>query len=60
MMDEFEEIATGLVSEAFNDLTKIVDAMTDAEMQAYAERNPIRIWMVAGPSEEHSIAISAN
>lgn len=59
-MDEFKEIANSLVSEAFEGLTRAVDSMTPAEREAYAERNPVRIWIVAGMDEDNSFAISAN
>lgn len=59
-MNEFEAIAQGLVSEAFEGLTKAVDSMTEQEYRDYAQRNPVRIWIVAGIDENNSFAISAN
>ena len=59
-MMEFGEIAVQQISEEFQALTKAVESMTDAEREAYAERNPIRIWTVAGIDQDNSFAISAN
>lgn len=59
-MDDFEAIATNLVNEAFDGLTKAVGAMTAEQASAYAEKFPIRIWVVAGMGEENAVAISVN
>ncbi len=59
-MDEFEAIASGLVTEAFENLTKAVQSMTEEERTDYARKFPIRIWTVAGISKETSVPISVN
>ena len=58
-MDEFEAIANEQVTEAFKDMAKIVQSMSQAEQDAYAERNPQRYWMQVQFSDS-TFAISAN
>lgn len=58
--DAFREAQDAETLGHFQNLTKIVKSWSDEERERYAETNPIRIWMVAGPSEDHAIAISAN
>lgn len=58
--DDFEAIAAQHTDEAFDGLTKASKSMTDEQRAAYAAKFPICIWMVAGPNEQHSFAISAN
>lgn len=59
-MDEFRDIETAHTNEEFERLSKFVAAQTDDWRERYATTFPIRIWMVAGMSEEHSFAISVN
>ena len=63
-MDEFEEAFHAAQDSEqaahFDNLSKIAQAMSEAEKTRYGQTNPIRIWMVAGPSEDMAIAISAN
>lgn len=59
-MEEFEHIASGHINEEFQNLTKIMDSMTDEQRVAYANAFPVAIWTVAGPDKDNSFAISAN
>lgn len=58
---DFNEIAQQHTNEEFDNLTKIVDGMSDAEREAYAERNPQRYWMqIQWTEESGTYVISAN
>lgn len=59
-MDEFDKIAAQHTTEAFQNLTKAVKSMTPEQEREYANKFPVAIWMVAGPSKDHAIAISVN
>ena len=57
---EFGEIAEQAIHDEFVNLAKAAQSMSPDETEAYKARNPIAIWTVAGPSQDHAIAISLN
>ena len=58
-MDEFGALADAAITEDFKNLTRAVDAMTETEREAYAQRNPMRYWTQVQFSDA-TFTISAN